>query len=233
MHAVFIARELEINEVVIPPNPGAFSAWGMLETEVRRDFSQSYYQTLADAPATELTQMLRKMEAEAYAALAADGIDPAQVRVAFSMDMRYAAQEYTLTVPIDGDAFPDQPTFVKAAGGRFDQAHDSRFGHANPGAPIEIVTLRAVAFGAVPRPEPVPLRPATDFNYPFVVRKIVFDKVEYDTPVIRRDVLKPGMVVTGPAVVLEQTATTVLPPNTATTVEHYGSLIVHILKQEN
>jgi N-methylhydantoinase A len=230
MHAVFIARELEIGEVVIPPHPGAFSAWGMLETELRRDFSQSYYGTLAGADATEILTYLQGMEAGARQALAADGLADSSVRVEFALDMRYVAQEYTLTVPIDGAAFPNAPTFAEAAARRFDAAHDARFGHANPGAPIEIVTLRTAAFGALSRPEPVPLEAAADSTYPSETRRIVFGKAEYDTPVIRRDVLRPGMTVTGPAVILEQTATTVLPPGTTTIVEPYGSLIVHVEK---
>jgi N-methylhydantoinase A len=232
MHAAFIARELEISEVVIPPNPGAFSAWGMLETEVRRDLSQSFYGTLAGADQSEILGYLEAMEAEIRKALVDDGIPDSAIRVAFSMDMRYVAQEYTLTVPIDGDAFPGTETFAKAAADRFDQAHDSRFGHANPGAPIEIVTLRAAAFGEMGRPEPVPMETPADLSYPSEPRKIVFGKAEYDTPVIRRDVLKPGMVIEGPAVILEQTATTVLPPNTTTTVEPFGSLIVHVEKED-
>jgi N-methylhydantoinase A len=231
MHAVFIARELEIGEVVIPPNPGAFSAWGMLETEVRRDLSQSFYGTLAGADPSEVLGHLTGMEAEIRKALVDDGIPDSAIRVAFAMDMRYVAQEYTLTVPVDGDAFPGAATFAKAAADRFDAAHHSRFGHANPGAPIEIVTLRVAAFGELSRPEPVPLEPASDLAYPLETRKIVFEKREYDTPVVRRDVLKPGMVVDGPAVILEQTATTVLPPGTTTTVEPYGSLIVHVAKE--
>jgi N-methylhydantoinase A len=231
MHAVFIARELEIGEVVIPPDPGAFSAWGMLETEVRRDFSQSFYGTLAAADRAEVARILEGMEVEARAALVADGIEAASIRVTFALDMRYVAQEYTLTVGIDGDAFPDQETFADAAAKRFDAAHLSRFGHANAGAPVEIVTLRATAFGEMPRPEPVPLEAAAGADYPFETRQIVFGKAEHATPVIRRDALRPGMVVEGPAVILEQTATTVLPPGTRATLEPFGSLIVQVGKE--
>jgi N-methylhydantoinase A len=232
MHAAFIARELEIAEVVIPPSPGAFSAWGMLETELRRDLSQSFYGTLAGADQDEILNYFEAMEAEIRGALVEDGIPSSSIRVAFALDMRYVAQEYTLTVPIDGDAFPGSGTFAAAAAARFDAAHDARFGHANPGAPIEIVTLRVTAFGELERPAPTPLPAATDQDYPSESRRIVFGKQAYETPVIRRDVLKPGMVVEGPAVILEQTATTVLPPGTTTTVEPFGSLIVQVAKED-
>jgi N-methylhydantoinase A len=186
---------------------------------------------LAGADQSEILGYLQSMEAEIRDALTADGLADSAIRVEFSMDMRYVAQEYTLTVPIDGEAFPGIPTFAKAAAKRFDDAHDARFGHANPGAPIEIVTLRAAAFGEMPRPEPVPIPDAAGQSFAYESRKIVFGKVEHDTPVIRRDALLPGMVINGPAVILEQTATTVLPPNTTTTIEPYGSLIIHVEKE--
>jgi N-methylhydantoinase A len=186
---------------------------------------------MAGAEAADITRLLGSMEAEARAALVEDGIAAASIRVTFALDMRYVAQEYTLTVGIDGDAFPDQPTFADAAGKRFDAAHLARFGHANAGAPVEIVTLRATAFGELSRPAPVPLAPAEDTAYPYQTKPIVFGKTPRATAVIRRDVLRPGMVVEGPAVILEQTATTVLPPGTVTTVEPYGSLIVQVDKE--
>ncbi len=73
MHAVFLARELEIAEVIVPPLPGAFSAWGMLETELRKDYSLSFYGSLARSERAELAKLLEEMEAEGRAALARAG----------------------------------------------------------------------------------------------------------------------------------------------------------------
>ncbi|MCU1482582.1 MAG: 5-oxoprolinase, partial [Subtercola sp.] len=207
MHAVFLARELEIGEVIVPPFPGAFSAWGMLETEVRRDFSQSYYGALAAADPDELDALLTRMASDGVAALESDGLGADAIRLEYSLDMRYMGQEYTLTIPIGGDVAPTQPDFVATASERFDTAHAGRFGHSNPGAPVEVVTLRVAAFGQMERPTPAPADATTDTSYPFETRDIVFDKAVYPTPVIRRDVLKPGMLVEGPAVIVEQTAT--------------------------
>ncbi|UFS58246.1 hydantoinase/oxoprolinase family protein [Subtercola endophyticus] len=231
MHAVFLARELEIGEVIVPPFPGAFSAWGMLETEVRRDFSQSYYGALAAADPGELDALLTRMASDGVAALESDGLDAEAIRLEYSLDMRYMGQEYTLTIPIGEDVAPTQPDFVAAASERFDTAHAGRFGHSNPGAPVEVVTLRVAAFGQMERPTPAPTHATTDTSYPFETRDIVFDKAVYPTPVIRRDVLKPGMLVEGPAVIVEQTATTVLPPHTRLSVDPLGSLVIAVDKE--
>jgi N-methylhydantoinase A len=171
------------------------------------------------------------MADEGSSALAADGLDADAIRIEYALDMRYMGQEYTLTIPIDADAFPHDSSFVAAASARFDAAHAARFGHSNPGAPIEVVTLRTTAFGAMERPAPVPEPYADGLEYPFETKDIVFDHAVHATPVIRRDVLKPGMTVEGPAVIVEQTATTVLPPHTHLTVDPLGSLIIAVEKE--
>lgn len=231
MHAVFLARELEIAEVIIPPFPGAYSAWGMLETDVRRDLAQSYFGRLADVDPVSLSHRLTAMGGEVTTALIADGLAPDAVRTEAAFDMRYEGQEYTLTIPIDGAAWPGEDTAVATTSARFDAAHAARFGHSNPGAPIEIVTLRTTGFGAMERPAPVAEPDAEDLSYAFETKDIVFGGASHPTPVIRREVLKPGMEVHGPAVIVEQTATTVLPPATHLTVDPLGSLIVTVEKE--
>jgi N-methylhydantoinase A len=231
MHAVFLARELEIGEVVIPPFPGAYSAWGMLETDVRRDLSQSYFGRLSDADTASVAARLDAMATEVTSALIGDGLDATAVRTEAAFDMRYEGQEYTLTIPIGEDAWPSAETFVAAASARFDAAHAARFGHSNPGAPIEVVTLRTTGFGVMERPAPVAEPSGADVAYPFETKSIVFGGTARPTPVIRREVLKPGMSVHGPAVIVEQTATTVLPPATHLSVDPLGSLVVTVEKE--
>ena len=99
MHAVFLARELGIREVIVPPYPGAFSAWGMLETEIRKDFSRTYYTPLAALDHAALAQTLAELEREGFASLADEGITKQTGRVAHAVDVRYVGQEYTLTIP--------------------------------------------------------------------------------------------------------------------------------------
>lgn len=235
MHAVFLAQELDIPEVIVPPFPGAFSAWGMLETEVRRDYSQAYYGPLSTSDESDLAATFQILASQGTEAIVADGLQEADVRVEYSVDMRYMGQEYTLTIPLEGDVFPEKVDFKKAASARFDEAHKARFGHFNPGAPVETVTLRVTVLGAMPKPDPAAAETVEDVSFEHETHEIVFNGAKHTTPVIRRDVLKPGMEVAGPAVIVEQTATTVLPPETTLTVDPYGSLIIAVAtgKQED
>ena len=156
MHAVFLAQELGIAEVIVPRLPGAFSAWGMLETELRRDFSRPFFRRATDADLAELAAILAALEADGRNALEAEGVQTDASRVEHSVDMRYEAQEYTLAIRIDGADAPLDPGFVEEMRHRFNEAHDFRYGHSNPGAPVEFVAVRAAALGDLGRAEPEP-----------------------------------------------------------------------------
>src|SRR5437773_2409599 len=132
MHAAFLAHELDVPEVIVPRFPGAFSAWGMLETEIRKDFAHAYYAPLSDLDHDNLAGVLAEQEREAFAALAAEGIRRQTGRVEHFLDVRYVGQEYTLTIPLAGAAEPTFDRFDETIANRFDATHETRFGHANP-----------------------------------------------------------------------------------------------------
>jgi N-methylhydantoinase A len=231
MHAAFLAQELEVPEVIVPRFPGAFSAWGMLETEIRKDFARAYFLPLADVDRDDLARVLDEQEAEALAALEEEGIEAGQGRVEHAIDVRYVGQEYTLTIPVLGAAEPRDDGFAAALSGRFDEAHDQRFGHANPGAPVELVAVRSTGLGDLGRAQPERLsraggEPAAD------ERPIVFGRSERQARVVRRDDLAPGAELAGPAVVVEATATTVVPPGSTLRVDELGTLVIAIGQED-
>jgi len=231
MHAVFLARELEIGEVIVPSFAGAFSAWGMLETELRRDFSQSLYVALAAADRDDLVERFKDMSARGLEALTLEGVARDEVRLENAVDARYAAQEYTLTVPLESAEEPLSESFVETLSRRFDDAHLERFGHSNPGAPVEIVAIRTVAFGDMGRSDPRRVKAEHHADYPYEVREVTFGKEAVPSRVVRRDDLRPGAVLEGPAVVVEQTATTVMPPGTRLVVDELGVLTIRVTKE--
>ncbi len=228
MHAVFLARELEIREVIVPPLPGAFSAWGMLETAVRSDFSHAFYAGLQRADRAELAKLLEEMELEGRSALSGQGVAEPAVRVVHSLDLRYEGQEYTLVVGLDGLEEVRGPRFEELVAGRFHSTHERRFGHANPGAPIEVVALRTTVLGDLGRPDPAP-KPVEDArSWPSERRRVVFAGEEHETEVVRRADLPIGACLAGPAIVVEETATTVVPPGSSFRVDPFGTIIIDV-----
>ncbi len=223
MHAAFLARELEIGEVLVPRWPGTFSAWGMLESEIRKDFSLPHYVIAEDLDVQAMATALASLQQQASDALAEENVAPERRRVVHAVDVRYVGQEYTLTVPLEGAGEPTSGDFVNRVAQRFCELHESRYGHANPNAPVEFVTLRTTAFGDLGRIAAQPLAEGTE-DFPRQQRNVIFDREERETPVVRRDDLPAGASFTGPAVIVESTATTVVPPGARCTVDRLGNL---------
>jgi N-methylhydantoinase A len=224
MHAVFIARELGIAEVVIPRFPGAFSAWGMLEADVRRDLTRPYFRPQDALDGADMAATFQALERDALDALAGQGVPGDRRRVEHAVDMRYEGQDYTLTIPLRDAAEPAEPGFLQVIAARYAEAHTSRYGHATPEAPVELVMLRSTGFGSFPRTAARAPRPgdaaAAD------VRDVIFDGAVHRTPVLRRSALDGEIA--GPAIVVEETATTVIPPGCLATVDANGFLVIKV-----
>jgi N-methylhydantoinase A len=227
MHAAFLAQELGIGEVIVPRLAGAFSAWGMLETELRRDFTRPFFRRSSEADLEELARICAETALEGSEALAAEGVPAGSARVEHSLDMRYQAQEYTLAIPIDSADAPREAGFLVEMIRRFDEAHDFRYGHSNPGAPVELVAVRSAAFGDLGHAEPEEL-PAAVAEPPGRTRNVIFDGVEHPAATVTRDELGVGTRLEGPLIVEEATATTVVPPGCTLAVDRHGLLVVTI-----
>lgn len=221
MHAAFLAEELGIDTMLVPQFPGAFSAWGMLETKLRRDSARGFPYPLEGADLNHLVSVFEDLVAEVSDQVISEGVSGEAVEVRCGIDTRYVGQEYTLTVPVEDAASVgamDWPAAVKEA---FDALHQSRFGHSNSEAPIEFVIARATALGDLGRAEPSPL--ATCDRAPQMrTASVSFGGRPYDTPIVNRDQLDPGVTIGGPAIVAEPTATTVIPPGWELEVDAYG-----------
>jgi N-methylhydantoinase A len=220
MHAVWLAEELEIREVVVPWSPGTFSAWGMLQTDIRHDVVRSFYQPLAGLDVQEVEDVFRELEAEGAALIAAEGTEAGAHYSARSADMRYVGQEYTVNVPIGAEVDLAE---IDAA---FHDAHRVRYGHSTPGAPVEFVNLRLAAFGRIAGGA-APFRPPDrDVDPVLGRRRVVFGGESFDSAVLLRDRLRPGARHEGPVVIEEESSTTVVPPGHAAVVDDHGNLLI-------
>ena len=96
---------------------------------------------------------------------------------------------------------------------------------------MELVALRTVALGDLGRPDPARIPLDEHADYPFEIRNVVFGQEVRETRIVRRDDLRPGATIEGPAIVVEQTATTVMPPATRLMVDELGSLIIRVSEE--
>jgi len=220
MHAVWLAGELGMREIIIPFSPGTFSAWGMLQTDVRHDLAYNYYRLLTQVDPHELSQAFAELVKEGREALQAEAVSLDDAYFEFSIDMRYVGQEYTVNVRIGKDV--DLREIERA----FHESYRVRYGHATPGAPVEFVTLRVAAFGMNKRKFGGFQPPEYGKDPVFDTRQVVFDGQVHETPVFRRQWIPVGKVYPGPLVIEEDSATTVVPPGYDSRVDQFGNIII-------
>ena len=235
MHGAAVARELAIPRILVPPTPGILCALGMLVSDLRHDLIETHLGAYADFGFARGQAVLAPMAAEARRLLDEDGVPEPRRRVTARVDMRYIGQSYELAVPLD----PIDAATWSSLPGRFHEIHRQRFGHADPQAPVEIVSFGMTAIGLIDTPQ-LP-RPAKGRRKPpeaarLGSRKVYFESLAgaaagwLDCPVWQREALLAGNVIQGPAVLEEISATTVLYPADVARVDAHGSLIVEVGK---
>jgi N-methylhydantoinase A len=220
MHAVWLAEELEIREVIVPWSPGVFSAWGMLQTDMRHDVVRAFYRPLAELEADDVTAVFAQLEQEGSVLLEQENVAVDDRYSARSADMRYVGQEYTVNVPIGAEVA------LETIDHDFHEAHRIRYGHSTPGAPVEFVNLRLAAMGRIGA-RAAPFQASTDEHDPLLGRRrVIFAGTAHEAAVLLRDHLRPGARHEGPVVIEEESSTTVVPPGYTVDVDQLGNLLV-------
>ncbi len=233
LHAAFMAENLGIKTVLIPPNGGLLSAYGMLFADVVKDYSQTVLwqfeksnednASLVEALNAGFDTLLTRAENE----MKSEGFVPHQLKIDRSLDMRYEGQSYELNIPCFTEEHAPS-TEIKALAERFHAAHGLRFGYARTDAPVEVVNLRLTATGKTDKP-PIQSVPYTDTDASeaFTVQnRVIFEGEAHPTDFYRREALRPGNRIAGPAIVTEFSATAVIPPNFSAVVDAYQNLIL-------
>jgi N-methylhydantoinase A len=213
---------------VVPRAGGAFSAYGLVNADLRRDVTQAIERALAAVDPAALEALLTQMEADAAAGLGAQpgvAIELAFERV---LRVRYAWQDNALEIatgpgPLDAGALAR----VAAA---FHAEHDREFGHSNVDDPLEVVAAGVAAVGRLPRaaaPGAEAPEPDAVAAVPGGHRQAYFRETGWvDTAVYARDDLAPGHHADGPAIVEEREATTVVPPGARLRVDRHANLLL-------
>ena len=151
VHAAALADELDIPEVVIPPIPGGFSALGLVATDLRRDWSHTFYSPIDSIDVEALDRRLAQLERSARNMLRDAGIPEADRIVERAADCRYTKQAYELTVPLAPGAVTRET--LDALAREFHAQHLRTYGHENPNESVQMVNVRVTATGRLPRIE--------------------------------------------------------------------------------
>jgi N-methylhydantoinase A len=226
LHANALAELMGSFPVIVPPAPGLLCAIGDLVADFRDEFAQTYIRLVSEAGGEEVADILETLGGQAKAWLVGEGIAEDAQRIAYTADMRYHRQGYEIPVALE-------PSEVRSGGlgdleERFNALHEQLYGFRMPGTASEIVNLRAVGYGAVPKPE----LPTGDLGSPdasaAVVEEheVVFDGERLSTKVYDRSKLQPGALLSGPAIVTEFDSTTVVLPGYRAEVDANFNILI-------
>ena len=222
LHAGELIVEMGIPTAIIPNHPGQFSAYGFIQADARVDRQRTTQLTSQRFDPAIANQVLRELVAECVADLEQQGyVD--NVQVTRALEMRYLGQNYELELPIDFETFTAEitPTVWQA----FHDSHKARFGFSIPGENIEIVNYLATAVSITPKPEFRTIDPANGAAPRQRERRSVgYVDGRFDVPIFRREDLKAGHRIDGPAVIEEPASVTVIGPGQDVRVGVFGQL---------
>lgn len=218
-----IVRELGLAQAIIPPGPGNFSALGLLSTDLRRQSSRTYIGTLDRIQLDRVEQLYRDMERE-VGELFAGTADVRRLVIQRFVDLRYEGQFHVLTVPMDAGQL-DRGALGGAVA-RFHDEHARLYSFKRAEDPVEFVNLRIRAVSPVPRPR-LPVLPAGDPAVALIGRRPIYFREAGGAVlcnIYERTRLGGDGRFQGPAVVEEQTSTTLVPPGFEASVDRHGNI---------
>jgi N-methylhydantoinase A len=227
LHACELAEALSIPRVIVPAMPGALSAFGILVSDVVKEYSRTVlWRTAGKLPTEQLSREFMSLRRSAEKDFRSEGWRGA-LHHWRSVDVRYRGQGYELNVPLSRNLIAD-----------FHRAHQQRYGYSHGERDVELVTLRLrttmkspqanlatprVGTGALARAGRAKLDRLSAGGVP-----VVLGGKKTTTSVYAREQLPSGKKYSGPAIITEYSATTVVPPGTPFWIDRAGNLVIRV-----
>jgi N-methylhydantoinase A len=213
--------------VIVPALPGALSALGILVSDVVKDYSRTVlWPVTGKLPAAQLDREFAALQKQATKDFHQEAWE-GRVHYRAGVDIRYRGQGFELTLP-----------FTKNLLKEFQQEHQRRYGYAHPAREVELVTLRLRALVKPPRLKATKGHVGTaalgrssraKFGAPCTIQApVFFDGKKLHTAIYLREALQPGKKYSGPAIITEYSATTVIPADKRFHLDPAANLIVTI-----
>ena len=237
LHAAEMARPLGIREILVPPWPGLFSAFGLLLADIEHHYLRTHHRRTGDMDPDDIVHTWAEMEVEALTTLEAEGYSRNEVVLRRFADLRYAGQSFELTLPVPpGELGLEEVASLEED---FAREHERTYGHSAPGDPIELVNLRLVAGAISPRSSDPGVETSGGEAWARATmertggrhrkRRAYFgpDTGFLDTLILeRRDLAERAYE--GPIIIEEYDATVVVPPASRASLDEWGNIRIRI-----
>ena len=225
MHAVDVARELNIPKVVVPLVPGCLSALGCLLIDIRFDLSRTIVTDLEKVSRDEVENNYKDMEKTIKERLREEKVQEDKIELMREMEIGYRGQWRALVISVPS-TMPDNLMDLR---GSFDKEHGREYDYSDPSRGLELHTLRVVGFGKTPKPRLGKLSIQGRLEDSLLGTRKVYDKAQddfVDTKIYQRQRLVPRADVAGPAILEQYDSTIYIPSGSNGKVDDYGNLII-------
>jgi N-methylhydantoinase A len=227
LHAVEVARELDIKRVFVPTTASVLSAWGMLKSHLRYEVSRTHYAAGARISADELRAIFARLDEQAVGRLR--NWFAGDIATERSAEMRYGEQIFEIDVPLD-DIDWAAPSLVDQVEDRFHRHHEELYTYASRDQEVVFVNARVAAIGRVAT-HGVDARPASSRSTSSPRTRSAFFGKWQDVPVYSLESLSPGQAFEGVAIIDAETTTVILNKNDRVTVNALGWLDIELAKK--
>lgn len=227
MHAAFLARELGIRRIIVPPNPGNFCAFGAVLANVRYDYVTTCLKPVDDLSVDDYNKIYEKIKSRGTRDLAVEGFSQDKVQFVSTADMRYKGQTWELTVPTPHAV--RSPQDIQRIAEDFHAIHKRTYGYDMKDEKVIAVNLRAAAIGEVPKVRMKKRaseneKPSSEARTSF--RNVFMGGTHIEYQVFDRTRLVSGNALEGPAIIEEYGSTTVIPPGMKARIDSYDNIII-------
>jgi len=227
LHATDVAKSLGLSRVIIPNAPGILCADGLTESDLQENFVATCRAQLSD-DLTGVEQALAGLSIQADDWIATETDEAGDAQKLASVDIRYVGQNYELPVVIgnslDAPKLPAATELLE----KFFEAHLRSYGYVDRDAPVEVMNVRLKAVYPLSQTVGQPKGPKGPASPEFMQDVWFSAEVALSTPIYRRDTLPVGTTLTGPAIITQFDATTVVPPDATITVDEALNLILEL-----
>ena len=226
LHACSLASLLGMDTIIIPATPGVLSTYGLLFSDLRNDYVQTYVHT-GEPSVGDVTAIYDRLEQQASNWLRRESVPESSQQISRSADLRYLHQGWEITVDVPAGGVTKQ--VLKDVETKFHELHKRLYTYNLPHQTVELVNLRVTALGSLPRPHSDPVAdPSVSVPDPISRRRIRLSRSQgfTEAPVYARQHLAPGVEISGPAIVEQSDTTTLLASGYFSRTDSYGNLVI-------
>jgi len=228
MQGCALAEELRIGKIIVPLNPGLFSAYGLLAADFRNNLVKAIMKLVDEVDVKKVEAVFQKLEFQGASLLEKQRVPKVNMHFIRQMDLRYFGQSYELTIPTSK---PFTKEILHQTVESFHKKHMAIYGYAVKDEPVELVNVKLISVGLVEKPKlkGKPLYREKPSKEAIIAKRKVFFEQNNDyieTSIYRREKLKAGNVINGPAVIEQYDATTVVYPDWMASADRFGNIIL-------